>query len=98
MSAQPGSQGGVSRIHAAHSVDASTWRSRGGADEDLGVWRRVRIEADDGPRNQPAKVHAAAHHVAADAVGLLRLDPACGPCAALADHITKARGESLDLV
>src|ERR671922_230339 len=68
---------------------ATARRSRGRADEYVAVGRGVRIQAEHRSRDEPAQVHAPAHHIAADAVGFLRLEAPRRPGAALADDVAK---------
>src|SRR5919108_4888895 len=90
-------QSGAGAVNPTHSVHATARRSRGRADEYVAVGRGVRIQAEHRSRDEPAQVHAPAHHIAADAVGFLRLEAPRRPGAALADDVAKAWGKTFDL-
>src|SRR5688572_8233595 len=67
--------GRAGRVIAAHPVDAAPGRRRGGADEDRGIGRRIRVEEPEGrPGEELAEILPSPGDVATDVVRVVLLE------------------------
>ena len=84
-------------VQTAHAVDAGTGRGRGRAQVQAGCSGRPRPQRHHRAGEQLAQVGDAAGDVAADVVGVVRLDLGRGGAAAAEDRSPEAGGEAFDL-